>query len=179
MSELNSKIKDIQFSNAPNGPLPLVELAHGNEIRFEDDFDTFEITAVVPNIDASDASYYPLFYSANVRCFLLEARARYSVRGAGADAACRIERLRTGVPMGSGLSMTDSAFDLSQQANVTQRRVNTITLAGFNINPGDAMALKASGNIAGVEDLVVTVLMAINNKDIPVDQSASTIITGI
>ena len=172
-------VEGIEFGNSPQGPLDFADQApYQKGLREASDFDTFEVSTVVPYTDAADANYYTIFYVPHVRCFLLEARMRHAANG-GSGAAVRIEKLPSGTARGAGQSMTNSAFDITAGANITQRKTATITLAGFQLNPGDAMALRASGTLTNAQHVGVTVLMGINRKDTPISQNASTIIIGI
>ena len=147
-------------------------------IRNVNGFITFEKTGLVPGADAATSTLYPIFYVPNVRCFFIEARMRHNVNG-GANAAVRIEKLPNGTLKGAGESMTDSAFTLVDYAGTTQRKTTTTVLASVQLGPGDAVALRASGTLTSAADVAVTVLFGIHLKDIPVGQSATTILAGV
>lgn len=157
------------------------------KLRSLNDYSTFEVTGVVPGADAETATLYPIFYAANVRCFFIEARMRHGAAG-GAGSRVRIEKLSPGVAKGSGLSMTGSAviggvsggsFYLDGTANIPQWRKATDVLAGLQINPGDAVALRASGTLTNARDVCVTALFGLNDKDVPQGPSVSAVISGI
>lgn len=147
-------------------------------LRTIDDFQTFEVTGIVPYIDAEDSNFYPIFYVANTRCFLIEARMRYGTAG-GASAAVTIEKLASGTARGSGKKMLESNFDLTATANVTQLRSASAVLAGRQLTPGDAIALRASGTLTNARNIAITALFGVQLKDIPPGPSVSVVIAGI
>lgn len=174
------KVDDIEATGGGSGnvePVAEKETKIFN-IRNLNDFITFEKVAVVPYTDAADSNYYTTFYAPNVRCFFIEARLRHEANG-GAAAAVRIEKLPNTTARGSGQSMTDTAFDITASANNVQLRKATNVLSVVQLGPGDAVALRASGTLTNAQHVVVTALFGINLKDIPVGQSATTILSGL
>ena len=148
-------------------------------IRNVNDYITFEKSAWVPSTDAATAGLYPIFYIANLPCFLIEARERHGAAG-GSSATVTVEKLPNGTAKGSTTgSMLNAAFDLTLVANTIQRQNVTIVLAGGQLAPGDAVALRSSGTLTGAQDVIVTVLFGVELKNIPAGQSVTTLIVGI
>ena len=143
-----------------NENIPLKQLRNFN------DFLTFEVSVTIPYTDAADANFYPIFYVANTQCFLLEAKMKHGAAG-GASAAVTVEKLISGTAKGAGGSMLISAFDLTAVANTVQSKTGTITLAGIQLAPGDSMALRSSGTLTNAQNVCVTVLLGVMNKDLP------------
>ena len=161
----NSIIKadGIEFSASSNKE-DLKKLP-SNKFRDLNDFLTFEVSAYVPSTDAATAALYPVFYVATVPCFLIEAKLRHDV--SGTSTVVDIERLVNGIAKGSGGSMLVSKFDLSTGARTTITKLASKSLAGFQLNPGDAVALRATGTLTNTTNVCVTVLFGVNLKDIP------------
>lgn len=155
-------VKGIEFNVKDRAEsLPVSEL-----LRNSKDFYTFEVSAKVPGADAIDATLYPIFYVATVQCFLLEAKLRHDVDG-GAAATVDVEKIVNGVAKGAGGSMLVSKFAISTGARTTLSKTATVTLAGYQLAPGDAVALRAAGTLTGARDVAVTVLFGILAKHLP------------
>ena len=163
-------VKDIVQPQAVNLPSEIL-------LRTINDYITFEVSAVISYIDAEDANFYPIFYSPNIKCFLIEARERHGT--ASTSGTLTVEKLPSGTAKGSGLSMLASTFDLALIANTTQLRGSTTVFVGTQLNPGDAVALRVGGTLTNLRNVVVTCLFGMNMSAIPKGQSASTIISGI
>lgn len=169
----------IQGEGIEFNPLLNVEIPGSPPIllRTLNDYITYEVSVTVPYIDAEDSNFYPVFYCPNVKCFLLEARERHTTASAGGTLT--VEKLTEGTAKGSGSSMLVSTFSLSYQANRLQLKGSTTVFAGSQLNPGDVVALRPSGTLTNLRNVTVTALFGINMKDIPMGQSASTIISGL
>ena len=159
--------------NVANDNIPVNSLPTEVKLRQINDFTTFEVSAFVPGADAATATLYPVFYVATVPCFLLEAKLRHDVDG-GAGATIDVKKLTANVAKGSGTSMINTKFVVSGGARTTISTFQTIALAGYQLNPGDAVELKATGTLTGLSDVCVTVLFGVNLKDIPVSKAATT-----
>ena len=146
-------------------------------LRTINDYITYEVSVTVPYIDAEDANFYPIFYHPNVKCFLIEARERHTT--ASTSGTVTVEKLTSGTARGSGLSMLASTFNLAGVANTTQLRGSTTVFAGTQLNPGDAVALRARGTLTNARNVIVTILLGMNMSSIPMGSSATTIISGI
>lgn len=140
------------------------------------DFLTFEKEVFVR--DGSNSKNYPIFYLATAPCFLIEARLRHEVNG-GAGATVDIEKLASGVLKGNGVSMLSSKFDISTGQGFVQMRSGSITLVGYQLLPGDAIALKATGTLTNASNIAVGVLFGIQAKNLPKGPSASVRLVGI
>lgn|SRR3990167_2594064 len=149
----------------------------GTLLRTIDDYITFEKSVTVPYIWAEDSNFYPIFYEPNVKCFLIEARERHGT--ASTSGTVTVEKLANGVARGAGGSMLASTFDLAFPANTTYLRGPTTILAGTNLNPGDAIALRAGGTLTNQRNVTVTCLLGINMSNIPSGQSVSSVISGL
>ena|SRR3990167_6833749 len=137
------------------------------KIRTINDYITFEKEVVIPEGDATDAGRYPIFYVANVHCFVMGARLRHGVNGS-TGATVDVEKLTSGTAKGSGTSVLSSVFDISAGANTPQKRTVVATsLTTINLEPGDALALKAAGTLTGASNVTVGVLLGANMKNIP------------
>ena len=145
--------------------------------RTIDDWITFEKTARVIDFWAEDSNLYPIFFTPNVRCFLIEARCRHTANGTSATVT--VEKLSNGIARGSGGSMLEAAFTLSANANATLKQGPTTVLAGLQLGPGDSVALRAGGTLTSLRNVEVTVLFGILMKDIPIGQSATVILAGL
>lgn len=152
-------------SSNSDKPLEVSTPQNLSKIRQFTDFATFEKSVIVPGADAADATLYPIFYVATVQCFLLEAKLRHDVNST--SGVVDVEKIVDGVAKGSGGSMLVSKFDISTGARTTIRKTTTITLAGFQLAPGDAVALRATGTLTNAKDVCVTLLFGILNKNIP------------
>src|SRR3990167_11323361 len=67
-------------------------------LRTFNDYLTFEKSVTVPYIDAEDANFYPVFYTPNVKCFLIEARERHTT--ASTSGTVTVEQLANGIARG-------------------------------------------------------------------------------
>ena len=146
-------------------------------LRTIHDYITYEVSVTVPYIDAEDSNFYPIFYHPNVKCFLIEARERHTT--ASTSGTLVVEKLTNKTARGSGLSMITSTFDLTFAANNTQLRGSTTVFAASQLNPGDAVALRAGGTLTNLRNVIVTCLFGMNMSNIPSGQSATTIISGL
>src|SRR3990167_535548 len=127
-----------------------LEVYDNLRVRLINDFITFEKSVTVPYTDAADSNYYPVFYTPNIRCFLIEARARHAANG-GSGAAVTVEKLSNNQAKGTGTSMLSSVFTLIGGQTNIQRRGATTILAGVQLGPGDAIALRPSGTLTGLQ----------------------------
>lgn len=148
------------------------------KLRQIKDFTTFEVSAFVPSTDAATATLYPVFYVATVPCFLLEAKLRHDVNG-GAGATIDVERLINTTAKGSGRSMLKTKFNVSSDvpAAIARTTISTgasIASAGYQLDPGDAVALRATGTLTSLANVAVTLLFGINLKDIPTSKASTT-----
>ena len=175
MAENNNniiKVPGVELNGPVNGEFESENVA----LRNINDFYTFEKSWAVVGTDAATATNYPIFYVANVACFLIEARMRHTVAG-GASSKVHVVKIADGASAtGAHKSMLTTGFSLDGTANTVQLRGTTTVLAGFNLRPGDAMALRADGTLTSAENVIVTVLMGINNKDIPTSGSVAAVI---
>lgn len=143
-------------------------------IRLFTDNSTFEVSVRVPGTLAADDANYGVFYVASAPCFLIEARIRYSVVSSAGGTVLRLDKvLDGGAPGAIKASMTNATFDLTATANVVQRQTGTIVLAGVSLDPGDGIAIWPSVDPTNLQNLVVTCLFGINNKNIPTGPAVS------
>lgn len=165
----NKAYHDLFYQNPSDDPL-----YYGNTIKLRQikDFTTFEVSAVVPSTDATNSALYPVFYVATVPCFLLEAKLRHDVNGT--SPIIDVERLINGVAKGSGKSMLKTKFDASTGARTTISTGASIASAGYQLDPGDAVALRATGTLTALDGVAVTLLFGINLKDIPTSKASTT-----
>lgn len=111
-----------------------------------------------------------IIYVATVQCFLLEARLRFETAGQS-GATLDIEKREDGQAEGSGVSMLRDTFDLSSTTKTIQTKLPSYELLHPNLNPGDIVAFKTSGDLTGLTDATITLLLGINTKDIPVSEN--------
>lgn len=147
-------------------------------LRVIDDWITFEKTAMVVDDDAANSAKYPIFYVPNVRCFLIEARERHTANGSS-DASVTIEKLSDGTAQGSGVTMISSPIMIGVNANKTQLRGASMVLAGVQLTPGDAVALRSAGTLTNARDVTVTALFGMHMKDLPSGQSTTVVLSGL
>ena len=132
-----------------------------------DSFITFQVSAYVASTAAATGANYPIFFVANQRCFLLEAKLRHDVDG-GSGATIDVEKIINGVAKGSGVSMLKTPFAVSAGARTTISSAPTTTPANLMLNPGDAVALEASGTLTGLTDVVVTCIFGVLPRDLAI-----------
>jgi hypothetical protein len=136
------------------------------KLRTLSDFITFEKEVVVPNADAQNAQLYPIFYVATLPCFVIEVKMRHEVNSS--SGTVDVEVLTSGTARGSGTSVLSGVFSTAAGANTTQSRTTSVAgLSATNLNPGDALALKAAGTLTGASNITIGVMMGVNLKDIP------------
>ena len=75
--------------------------------------------------------------------------------------------------------MLEGLFDLSIQANTTQKQGPSVVLAAVQLSPGDAVALRSSGTLTNLLNLTVTCLFGVHCKDLPTGQSTTVILVGV
>ena len=149
-------------------------------LRDQSDYMTFEITTALPSNEAEDPSMYDLFYVANTKCFLIEARARFRLPATDSTARVDVVKVADGAdPNSAGVSMLASTFNVASTANRVQRKGPTATLANAQLNPGNAVGFDTAGSMTDLRALVVTLLFGVDMKNIPFGQSVSTVISGI
>ena len=162
--------KDIEMNELPVPSAEKVDVG----IRDSDEFLTFEVSGYVGGANAETSTLYPIFYVANTQCFLLEAKLRHSANG-GSGATIDVEKLASGIAKGAGGSMLKTKFDITANANTTTSSVlstsGTITLAGVQLSPGDAIALRATGTLTGARDVCVTCLFGVLARDLPLSKN--------
>ncbi len=168
----------VQVQNGQQNPTPFQKFDLLTDFRFRDvdDFITFEVSAYVPSTNAATATNYPIFYLATAPCFLIEARIRHEVNG-GSGATVDVEKLGNTIAKGSGGSMLQSKFSIASGSGTVQSTGRTTVLAGSQLVPGDVMALKATGTLTNASDVIVTILLGINAKNIPIGKN-TTILVG-
>lgn len=136
-------------------------------IRNSDEIYVFEKQVTIPYTDAADSNYYPIFYVAEVQCFLMEAKMRHGATG-GASAAVNVIKIPSGTAKSAGQSMLASAFDLTATANTVQSRtISTSSVGVSQLSPGDAMGLRPGGTLTGAQEVCVTVLLGVMARDLP------------
>ena len=171
MEENNNSIIKAPGINFVGGKSPLdsnlslESLPSEVKLRQIKDFTTFEVSVYVPSSDATNAALYPVFYVATVPCFLIEAKLRHDVNGT--STIVDVEKLTAGIAKGSGGSMLVSKFDLSTGARTTISKLVTIATSGYQLNSGDAVALRATGTLTNTSAVCVTLLFGLNLRDIP------------
>jgi len=171
-------IKTAEGIEAPTSETTTETIPERTLLRTIDDWQTFEVKVSVDDFWAEDSNLYKTFYEPNVRCFLLEARARHGANG-GANAAVTVEKLSNGTAMGSGLSMLKGLFTFTSSANTTQKQGATTVLSAVQLTPGDAMALRPSGTLTNLRDVTVTCVMGILMKDLPSGESTTAVLVGL
>ena len=174
---LNETILKVEDVVVPGDEIRPAESGLRNNFRFRliNDFLTFEKEVFVR--EGSNAKNYPVFYTAMQPCFLIEARLRHEVNG-GSGATVDVEKLSNGVLKGSGGTMLSSKFNIATGAGTVQSRGASIVLSGFQLLPGDSIALKATGTLTSASNIVVGVLFGMNAKNMPIGQSASSVLVG-
>lgn len=150
--------------------------AHGLRFRQVDDFITFEKEVWVQ--DGTKTQNYPVFYTATAPCFLIEARLRHEING-GSGAIVDVVKVPNAIAKNNGQSMLASKFDISAGLTNVQVKGVTIVLAGYQLVPGDSMALKASGTLINASNICVGVLMGIQAKNFPTGQSTTVVLVGL
>ena len=175
MAESIIKTEGVELNTLPTESPP--ELPRETLLRTIHDYITYEVSVTVPYIDAEDSNFYTIFYHPNVKCFLIEATCRFTT--ASTSGTLTVEKLTNKTARGSGLSMLASTFDLTFAANNAQLRGSTTVFAASQLNPGDCMALRASGTLTNLRNVCVTVLMGVDMKNLPMGQRVSTVISGL
>lgn len=158
------KVPEVDFKDQLS-PVVGKEEINFPRIRAMDDYLVFEKSISVPYTDAADANFYPLFYTATQQCFLLEVKLRHETNST--SGVIDVEKLVSGTARGSGVSMIASTFSIATGAGTVQRRLPTNTLANAQLAPGDSVALKATGTLTGAQYVTVTILLGVNNQNIP------------
>jgi len=171
-------IKTAEGIEAPTNQTPTETVPERTLLRTIDDWQTFEVKVSVDDFWAEDSNLYKTFYEPNVRCFLLEARARHTSNG-GANSAVTVEKLSNGTAMGSGLSMIAGLFDFTASPNTTQKQGATTVLSAAQVGPGDGVALRPSGTLTNLRDVTVTCVFGIHMKDIPSGESTTAVLVGL
>ena len=128
----------------------------------------FPITHTVPDTTAGTRANYGRFLIAPFPCFVMEVRECHT-SAASEPALLDIEVLRGATAEGSGVSAIESTFNLTSTANTSVKIESNInsTLSVFNryLAAGDSLALKASGDVYGMDNLTITILLGVKLKD--------------
>ena len=157
---------------APMVMLPTEPVEEPQEERllrsFFKDSISFTVNVRVADTGAATAANYGTFWIAPFPCVLVRAYERHATLGTdGSAVTLDIEKLADGTAKGSGVSMIASTFDLKGTINTFQERTATTTLANKQLSEGQAIALKTSGTLTAVNDVVVTLVIKTDLSNLP------------
>ena len=172
-------VEKMQLENPDGNSNPQDNSLSSKDPRIGSSFRTMEVTAFLRGTDAANNDLYSYaFHVANIRCFLIEAREKHEAVG-GTAAAVTVVRVPFESANKPGESMLASTFDLTATAAKVQWRLGSTPLSAIQLNPGDAISLRPSGDLTGVKHLTITCLLGYNEKDIPTGPSVSAHLSGI
>jgi len=125
--------------------------------------DGFYITVNLAGVSAQTAGNYGVFFTAYKSCEISAVYETHSVAGSSTP-TLQIEKLLSGVAMGSGDTLLSSAYALSSTANIPilKRGIDLTNKRGLAY--GDRLALKVSGTLTSLEGLQVTLYLKPRGK---------------
>lgn len=127
------------------------------------------INVRVKNTDAATAANYGPFFIAPFDCEFLRAFERHGTKGSQNDVTLDIEKLSDGTAKGSGVSVLASVFGIganNSSSDVFSSKDGTLTAANRRLARGEVLALKTAGTLTDLNDVVVTVLLRTNIKNL-------------
>lgn len=155
-STLNAEPIDVKLN-----PVPL--------LRDLNDTISFQVSTRVPDTDAATSAKYGTFFVAPFPCVLVSAYERHGTLGTnGGAVTLDVEKLATGTAKGAGVSMLASTFNLKATIDTYQVIYPTTTLANKQLTTGQAVALKTSGTLTAVNDVVVTLVFKTQLSNLPI-----------
>jgi len=126
------------------------------------------VSARVTDTDAATTAKYGTAFVAPFPCTLVSAKQRHGTAGTDAGSVTLdVEKLADGTAKGSGVSMLAGTFNLKSTANTVQSQTPTPTIANRNLAAGEAVALKPTGVLTSVNDVVVTMVFKALIKNLP------------
>jgi hypothetical protein len=142
-------------------------------LRTINDTISFAVSVRVPDTDAANSAKYGTFFIAPFPCVLVRAYERHGTAGTDAGAVTLdVEKLTNGTAKGSGVSMLASTFNLKSTANtyVLKDPSTGVTSGTLNraLSLGQAVALKTSGTLTAVNDVIVTLVFKTDLSNLPV-----------
>ncbi len=153
------KIPDNQPTPPASGPNTLKEL-EGSLV--------YTVSSRVADTDAATAAKYGTVFVAPFPCTLVSAKQRHSTAGTDAGSVTLdVEKLADGTAKGAGVSMLAGTFNLKSTANTVQSQTPTSTTANRNLAAGEAVALKTTGVLTSVNDVIVTIVFKALIKNLP------------
>lgn len=129
--------------------------------RFEniENKDMLVVSTKVPGAQAQTASNFGAFFIAGRPYEVMEIRESHTVAGSdGGAVTLNIERLSGTEALNAGDEILTSDFDLKGTANTVQTSTPE-TIQNSQLLPGDRLALKDTGTLTALEDVVVTVYL--------------------
>lgn len=133
--------------------------------------DSISFTVTVSLVDTlpQTLANYGSFFVAPYPCVLIKAYERHGTAGSDASAVTLdIEKLASGTAKGSGTSMVATTFDLKGTANTPQLILPSTTIANRRLDRGEAVALKPTGTLTALKDVVVTLTFKTELKNLPI-----------
>ena len=156
-------------NTSPN-PTPIdLKIEQPSLLREMKDTISFTVSVRVPDTDAATAAKYGTFFIAPFPCVVIKAYERHGTKGSnGSPVTLDVEKLSDTTAKGSGVSMLLTTFDLKGNNDTVQSRNATQTLANQQLTTGQVIALKTSGTLTAVNDVVVTLVLKTQLSNLPI-----------
>ncbi len=129
---------------------------------------TYWVSVRIKDVDAATAANYGPFFIAPFPCTVIDIQEIHATAGSnGSAVSLFIEKLTGTTAKGSGISL-NTAINLKGTANTVQYKsklnvglVTTVTnsVLDISLQRGDRLALKTSGTLTAVNDVVVTIAL--------------------